>query len=90
MYHILETQQNADGTAQVLNYQAETENEAISVWHGVLQYAALSNVFIHSCAVMTEDLKVLKRESYTHYAPIADETLVGGEANGSESEAVNE
>ncbi len=68
MYHIIETQQRADGTASILTYQEQTEAEAISKWHAVLQFAVLSDVYIHSCAILTEDLKVLKRESYRHYS----------------------
>lgn len=68
MYHIIETQQHEDGTVGVLTYTDETEAGAISRWHGILQYAAVSDVYIHSCAILTEDLRVLKRESYTHYS----------------------
>ena len=75
MYHIIETQQNKDGTAAILTYQEPTEAGAISKWHAVLQYAVMSEVYIHSCAILTEDLKMLKRESYTHNPQ-------GGDSNG--------
>ncbi len=74
MFYVIETQQNADGTASILTFQQQTQNEALSKWHEVLHYAAISTVYIHSCCVLNEELKVIARESYRHY-PVEEESI---------------
>lgn len=74
MYYIIETQQNTDGTAANLTYQEESQNAALSKWHEVLHYAAISTIYIHSCCVLNEELKVIARESYRHY-PVEEEGI---------------
>lgn len=78
MFYIIETQQQADGTAAILTYEEETKNGALSKWHSVLQYAAISSVCIHSCAVLNEELKVVARESYRHSSVAAETAGEGG------------
>ena len=46
MYYIIETQQNADGTAAILTYQEAEKNTALSKWHNILSYAAKVIFFI--------------------------------------------
>lgn len=68
MYYVIETQENIDGTATVLPVHTKsTQNEALSVWHSVLSFAATSNVYIHSCVVLDDQLRVVARESFKHY-----------------------
>lgn len=79
MYYIIETQENQDGTAAILTYQETTKNAALSKWHAVLQFAAISSVYNHSCAVLNSELKTVVRESYQHI-PEPEVTEVGEEA----------
>ena len=74
MYYIIETQENADGTAAILTYQETTKNAAISKWHDVLRFAVISSVYIHSCVILDSSLKVVEgmRESYIH--PVTEQT----------------
>lgn len=69
MYYIIETQQNADGTAAILTYQEAEKNTALSKWHNILSYAAVSTVYNHSCAVLDDSLRTVVRESFIH--PVA-------------------
>lgn len=66
MYSIIELQTTNGQTAH-LYQNATTKNEAMSKFHGVLAFAATSNVEIHTCVVMDEEGKFLARESYHHY-----------------------
>lgn len=66
MYHIIETQENADGSVAIATFKETDKNAAISKWHDVLHYAAISSVFIHSCIVLDSSLKTVARESYIH------------------------
>ncbi len=66
MYYIIETQQNADDATAILTYTEADRNKAISKWHEILRYAAISSVYIHSCAVLDESLRTVARESYIH------------------------
>lgn len=66
MYYIIETQENADGTAAILTYQEIEKNAALSKWHNVLSYAAVSSVYNHSCAVLDSSLRTVVRESFLH------------------------
>jgi hypothetical protein len=66
MFYIIETQENVDGTATILTYQEPTKNGALSKWHDVLYYAAISSIYLHSCVVLDSSLKTVARESYIH------------------------
>lgn len=67
MYYIIETQENKDGTAAVLPVQTKTDlNDALSTWHSILSFAATSDIYIHSAAILNSELKVVETESYTH------------------------
>ncbi len=73
MYYIVETQENADCTASILTYTETNRNTALSKWHQILQYAAVSTVYVHSCVVLDSELRIIARESYTHIAEAGDE-----------------
>ena len=67
MYIILEIQeQTAGGTPATITYIESTLNEAMSKYHDILHYAAVSELFRHSVVVMTTDGKYVARESYKH------------------------
>ncbi len=71
MYYIIETQENKDGTASVLPVQIKTSREeALSVWHSILSFAATSQIYIHSAIVLDSELKVVATETFKHIPPI--------------------
>jgi len=72
MFYIIETQENADGTAGILTFTEQYKNNAISKWHDILHYAAVSSVYKHSCVVLDDSLKVIARESYLHLGDNTD------------------
>ena len=65
MYAVLEMQKTGE-TLSVITTTFEDRQTAESKFHQVLQYAAVSNVPIHSAAIMSEDGSLLKRESFRH------------------------
>ena len=65
MYAVLEMQKTGE-TLSVITTTFEDRQTAESKFHQVLQYAAVSNVSVHSAVIMSEDGSLLKRESYRH------------------------
>ena len=65
MYAVIELQKT-DEMLSVLTTTFDNRQDAESKFHLILQYAAVSNVPIHSAAIMSEDGSLLKRESYRH------------------------
>lgn len=73
MYSIIELQTTAGQTAH--NYfTAQTKDQAMSKYHEILMYAAVSNVEYHTCMVVDKDGSYLARECYYHEQPIQEET----------------
>ena len=74
MFTILELQTN-DGQTMIPTpiKTAETRNEAMSMYHGILFSAAISEVQCHTAMVIDEEGKVLARESYSHITEVPDE-----------------
>lgn len=66
MYVVIELQKSSDGTIASLVTTHADLNDAESKFHQVLSYAAVSNVPIHSCAMLSEDAYLVKAESYSH------------------------
>lgn len=67
MYIILEIQEQTEGvTPNTITYTTETTDEAMSKYHYILHYAAVSNLFRHGAIVMTTDGKYIARECYRH------------------------
>lgn len=69
MYTILELQTNNGQTSIPTPIKtAETKNEAMSKYHGILFAAAVSAVECHTAMVVDQEGKTLARESYYHAA----------------------
>ena len=73
MFLIVGIQAWNDGTLQHLEQTASNYDEAMSKWHGVLQYAAVSAVPKHSCCVLNSAGVQIAIMTYTHPAA-AEET----------------
>lgn len=69
MFTILELQTNNGQTVIPTPIKtAETKNEAMSIYHGILFSAAVSEVHCHTAMVIDEEGKTLARETYIHGA----------------------
>ena len=68
MYYIVEIQKNRDGSCAHLVQTAEGRDEAESVWHGVLQYAAVSELPAHGAIVFSEECFPILHQCYRHGA----------------------
>ena len=69
MFIVLEIQTAADGTVTVLEPVIRpTREEAESVYHSILSYAALSSVPLHAAVLMTGEGIVLERKRYARSA----------------------
>lgn len=67
MFIILEIQESTFGAEPAtLVFKAETQNAALSKWHEILQYAAISTIYRHSAVVLNTEGKIIARESYLH------------------------
>lgn len=83
MYTILEMQTTGGVTTCNPPQYQDTKEKAMSVYHGILQYAAISNVEYHTVVVLTETGQYIARECYEHpalvEAPVEPEESVDGE-----------
>ena len=68
MYYIIEIQDNPGTSHALLYYTEETRNQAMSKFHAVMTYAAISDVPYHTCLVLDEQGKYIARECYQHYS----------------------
>ena len=86
MYYIIELQTNIDGTGAHLVQTDTDRNSAEAKYHGVLQFAAVSNVYKHSATIIDEEGVSVMHQCYVHEPPIIeDETPEeNGEGNGNE------
>lgn len=66
MYVVIELQKISDNQISNLVTAHETLQDAESKYHTVLAAAAISNVPLHSCAMLNEDAYLIKSESYSH------------------------
>lgn len=66
MFYILELQTD-NGTGAYIVQTAETKNEAMSKYHTILSFAAVSQIDKHTCIVVDEEGRYLARECYEHY-----------------------
>ena len=66
MYYIVEIQDTPGTSAALLHYTEETRNAAMSKFHSIMSYAAISTIPYHTCVVMDEQGKYLARECYEH------------------------
>ena len=65
MYIIIEIQTNEE-SCSVLHEVQQERNQAESVYHDKLHYAAVSNVRIHSVTMLNDAGERLKGEVYYH------------------------
>lgn len=74
MYYIIEIQEQANGTGTIVTpIKTSTEkNDALSKYHGLLMYAAISQVFRHTVAIIDGSGQYIARETYTHYPESSD------------------
>lgn len=63
-YYILEIQKNAEGTYSHLVTTADTRKQADSAYYGVLQYAAVSNLPLHTAVLLDETGLVYANKAY--------------------------
>ena len=69
MYFVVELQINVGGGGANLVTQHATKNEALSKYHTVLAYAAVSELPCHSAVVLDEEGRTVARESFTRNVP---------------------
>lgn len=74
MFIILEIQANRDETAGTLvNVFKESEKDtAESKYHEKLMYAAVSQVYRHSVAMLKEDGSLVRSECYIHESEVEE------------------
>lgn len=65
MYIIIEIQTN-DNSCSVLDDVQQERNQAESVYHDKLRYAAVSTIPIHSVSLLNDAGERLKGETYYH------------------------
>ena len=73
MFYIVEIQKQADGTFAHLVQTAETRNEAESRYHGVLSFAAVSELPQHSAIVFSDEGFPVLHQCYKHGAGETEE-----------------
>ena len=67
MFHIIEIQTAGDSSAVVTPIPVTADrNEAESIYHQKMAYAAVSSVPVHSVALLSETGCVLMNGSYKH------------------------
>ena len=67
MFLVIEIQTSPADVVSTLVYSYADENQAMSKYHEVLQYAAVSTTLKkHACAVITEEGFHIRHECYTH------------------------
>ena len=67
MYYIIELKTNGTvGTTEPIR-TAQTRNEALGIYYGLLATAATSEEEFHTCMVVDEEGKYLGRECYKHF-----------------------
>ena len=74
MFYIIEIQEDHEGHGTVVTpiQTAEDKNDALSKYHGILMYAALSSLKTHTCVVMNGSGEYIARETF-HHAPVESE-----------------
>jgi len=65
-YIVIELQTNADGTVGNIVNAYDDRNAAESQYHSVLSAAAISNVPVHSCIMITSEGRPLDWKFYDH------------------------
>lgn len=71
MYFCVEIQTYQGGTGATVVTEHSAKNEALSKYHTVLSYAAVSDLPCHSCVVLDEEGRAIAREAFTRNVPEA-------------------
>lgn len=66
MYYIIELQSNEDGTSGITTFSNSDKNQALSKFHEILMYAAVSSVYIHTVLVINEEGRIIAKNSFRH------------------------
>ena len=66
MFYIIEIQKNAEGQYAHLVYTAESQNQAESIYYDKLRFAAVSELPLHSVALITENGDRHMSKAYRH------------------------
>ena len=66
MYTVIELQTDATGTTSIISTTHATQAEAESKYHEILSFAAVSNVAVHSAAILTPESAVIRNQWYKH------------------------
>lgn len=74
-YIIIEIQKMNDGTVSVVQpIPTYTDRaEAEQKYHTVLSYASVSSCDVHTCAMLTDEGDLLKKETYYHGHEVEEE-----------------
>lgn len=73
MNYLIVEQQTTNGITAVLTTAKPNINEAEQKYHTVLAAAAVSNVEVHSAAMLTERGQLVKYECFDHAEPEPEE-----------------
>ena len=69
MYRVLEFQTNNENVTAMIDHGDKLErNDAESKLHAVAQYAAISQVPIHTVVILNAEGEKIKKEVYKHQA----------------------
>lgn len=66
MFTIIELQTLANGQTNSLTQTAGTLNQAEAKYHTILAAAAISQVPVHACALLTHQGRLIANEYYRH------------------------
>lgn len=66
MFYIIEIQKNREGNYAHIVKTAETQNSGESMYYGTLQYAAISDLPLHTVALLNEDGILYQSRCYRH------------------------
>lgn len=73
MYKVIELQ-TTDGVTSHIVHDAESVEKALSKYHEVLMYAAISNVEKHACVVLADNGNPMVKEYFEHPKEVIEET----------------
>ena len=68
MYIVIEIQKNVDGTMSDITTSFNTLSEAYNKYYSVLAFAAISELPVHSAALMSEEGFVVESKCFKHTA----------------------
>lgn len=69
MYFVIEIQISQGGSGSNLVTQHATKNEALSKYHTILAYAAMSELPCHSAVALDEEGRTIAREAFVRNMP---------------------